>query len=187
MLDFKSQFVGMFGDPISNNKNWKISKWSEVLTIKNGKSQKKVEQEDGQYPIYGSGGIMSYANDYICNENSVIIGRKGNINNPILVRTKFWNVDTAFGLEPFKEKMIVEYLYYFCNFYNFEKHNKAVTIPSLTKTDLLNIDIPVPPIELQNQFAEIVKQIDKQKFESVIQSKKEIEKIQKNIFDKWGR
>ena len=104
----KSQFVGMFGDPISNNKNWKISKWSEVLTIKNGKSQKKVEQEDGQYPIYGSGGIMSYANDYICNENSVIIGRKGNINNPILVRTKFWNVDTAFGLEPFKEKMIVE-------------------------------------------------------------------------------
>ena len=183
MLDFKSQFVGMFGDPISNNKNWKISKWSEVLTIKNGKSQKKVEQEDGQYPIYGSGGIMSYANDYICNENSVIIGRKGNINNPILVRTKFWNVDTAFGLEPFKEKMIVEYLYYFCNFYNFEKHNKAVTIPSLTKTDLLNIDIPVPPIELQNQFAEIVKQIDKQKFESVM----ELKKLQKNIFYKWGR
>lgn len=179
----KSQFVEMFGDPILNNKSWKLNKWNDVLTIKNGKNQKKVEQEDGEYPIYGSGGIMSYANDYICNEDSVIIGRKGNINNPILVRTKFWNVDTAFGLEPFKDKMIVEYLYYFCYFYNFEKHNKAVTIPSLTKTDLLNIDIPIPPIKLQNKFAEFVKQIDKQKFESEI----ELREMQKSIFYKWGR
>ena len=180
----KSQFVEMFGDPILNNKNWKISKWNEVLTIKNGKSQKKVEQENGQYPIYGSGGIMSYANDYICNENSVIIGRKGNINNPILVRTKFWNVDTAFGLEPCKEKMIVEYLYYFCYFYNFEKHNKAVTIPSLTKTDLLNIYIPIPPIDLQNQFAEIVKQIDKQKFE-IENSLKEMQELYESLMEKY--
>ena len=113
----KSQFVEMFGDPILNNKNWNLNKWNEVLTIKNGRNQKKVEQKDGKYPIYGSGGIISFANDYICNEDSVIIGRKGNINNPILVRTRFWNVDTAFGLEPCKEKMIVEYLYYFCYFY----------------------------------------------------------------------
>ena len=180
----KSQFVEMFGDPILNNKNWKISKWNEVLTIKNGKSQKKVEQENGQYPIYGSGGIMSYANDYICNENSVIIGRKGNINNPILVRTKFWNVDTAFGLEPCKEKMIVEYLYYFCYFYNFEKHNKAVTIPSLTKTDLLNIYIPIPPIDLQNRFADIVKQIDKHKF-ILEKSLKETEELKKSLMNKY--
>ena len=45
----------------------------------------------------------------------------------------------------------------------------------------------MPPIELQNKFADIVKQIDKQKFESVIQSKKEMEKIQKNIYYKWGK
>ena len=180
----KSQFVEMFGYPILNNKNWKMKKWNEVLTIKNGKNQKKVEQEDGKYPIYGSGGIMSYANDYICNEDSVIIGRKGNINNPILVRTKFWNVDTSFGLEPCKEKIIVEYLYYFCYFYNFEKHNKAVTIPSLTKTDLLNIDIPIPPIELQNKFAEFVKQIDKQKFETE-RSLEEMQELYESLMDKY--
>lgn len=180
----KSQFVEMFGDPILNNKNWKINKWNEVLTIKNGKNQKKVEQEDGKYPIYGSGGIMSYANNYICNEDSVIIGRKGNINNPILVRTKFWNVDTAFGLEPCKEKIIVEYLYFFCYFYNFEKHNKAVTIPSLTKTDLLNIDIPIPQIELQKRFADFVKQIDKQKFE-IQKSLEKMQNLYESIMDNY--
>ena len=180
----KSQFVEMFGNPILNNKNWSLYKWNDVLTIKNGKNQKKVEKQDGKYPIYGSGGIMSYATDYICNEDTVIIGRKGNINNPILVRTKFWNVDTAFGLEPNKDKLLVEYLYYFCNFYNFEKHNKAVTIPSLTKSDLLNIDIPIPDIELQNQFAEIVKQIDKQKFE-IENSLKEMQELYESLMERY--
>jgi len=179
----KSQFVEMFGDIHSNDKKWNRNKWEDVLIIKNGKNQKKVESFNGKYPIYGSGGIIGFANDYICNENSIIIGRKGSINKPILVKTKFWNVDTAFGLEPIKEKIKADYLYYFCCFYNFEKHNKAVTIPSLTKKDLLNIEISVPPITLQNQFSEIVKQIDKQKFESMIQLKM-MEKIYNVINDR---
>ena len=177
----KSQFVEMFGNIHFNDKKWNKNKWRDVLIIKNGKNQKKVESFNGKYPIYGSGGIIGFANDYICNENSIIIGRKGSINKPILVKTKFWNVDTAFGLEPIKEKIKADYLYYFCCFYNFEKHNKAVTIPSLTKKDLLNIEISVPPITLQNQFAEIVKQIDKQKFESMIQLDKENRIVLKNI------
>ena len=179
----KSQFVEMFGDIHLNDKKLNRNKWRDVLIIKNGKNQKKVESFNGKYPIYGSGGIIGYANDYICNENSIIIGRKGSINKPILVKTKFWNVDTAFGLEPIKEKIKSDYLYYFCYFYNFEKHNKTVTIPSLTKKDLLNIEISIPPITLQNQFSEIVKQIDKQKFESMIQLKM-LEKIYNIINDR---
>ena len=65
---------------------------------KNGRNQKQVENPNGQYAICGSGGIIGYANEYITSENSVIIGRKGNINKPILMREKFWNVDTAFDL-----------------------------------------------------------------------------------------
>ncbi|VMB76449.1 type I restriction-modification system, S subunit [Streptococcus pneumoniae] len=129
----KSRFNEMFGDVILNEKEWKVSKWNEILTIRNGKNQKQVEDADGKFPIYGSGGIMGYAKDWIVKKNSVIIGRKGNINKPILVRENFWNVDTAFGLEPVLEKINSEYLFYFCQLYNFEKLNKAVTIPSLTK------------------------------------------------------
>ncbi|HEU6929582.1 TPA: restriction endonuclease subunit S, partial [Streptococcus pneumoniae] len=132
----KSRFNEMFGDVILNEKEWKVSKWNEILTIRNGKNQKQVEDADGKFPIYGSGGIMGYAKDWIVKKNSVIIGRKGNINKPILVRENFWNVDTAFGLEPVLEKINSEYLFYFCQLYNFEKLNKAVTIPSLTKSDL---------------------------------------------------
>ncbi|HGR0921495.1 TPA: restriction endonuclease subunit S, partial [Streptococcus pneumoniae] len=156
----KSRFNEMFGDVILNEKEWKVSKWNEILTIRNGKNQKQVEDADGKFPIYGSGGIMGYAKDWIVKKNSVIIGRKGNINKPILVRENFWNVDTAFGLEPVLEKINSEYLFYFCQLYNFEKLNKAVTIPSLTKSDLLNISIPLPPLALQNEFADFVVQVD---------------------------
>jgi len=127
--------------------------------------QKQVENIEGKYPIYGSGGIIGRSNAYICNENSIIIGRKGNINKPILVKEKFWNVDTAFGLEVKSENMSYHYLYYFCLFYDFEIHNKAVTIPSLVKSDLEKIVLPVPPIELQNKFAERIEKIEKLKFD----------------------
>ena len=160
----KSLFTTMFGDIKTNDKNWEIYYWKNVLNIKNGKNQKQVEDINGKYPIYGSGGIIGRSNAYICNENSIIIGRKGNINKPILVKEKFWNVDTAFGLEVKSEKMSYHYLYYFCLFYDFEIHNKAVTIPSLVKSDLEKIVLPVPPIELQNKFAERIEKIAKLSF-----------------------
>jgi len=85
------------------DKIFERTQWQDALEIINGKSQKQVLDPDGKYPIYGSGGIMGYANKYLSPENSVIIGRKGTINKPIKVSTKFWNVDTAFWISTQKE------------------------------------------------------------------------------------
>ena len=134
--------------------------FKDVLEIKNGKNQRAVENPNGKYPIYGSGGIMGYADNYICNANTVIIGRKGNINKPIFVDEPFWNVDTAFGLEAKKELLLPRYLYYFCLRYDFERLNKAVTIPSLTKADLLKIDIDIPGIDTQTTIVDRLGEIE---------------------------
>ncbi len=180
----KARFVELFGDVLTNEKSWKTSIWNDVLTIKNGKNQKQVENPTGQYPICGSGGIMGYADNYISETNSVIIGRKGNINKPILMRERYWNVDTAFGLEPNNEILLVDYLFLFCVLFDFERLNKAVTIPSLTKADLLKIEMPIPPIDLQSQFATFVKQIDKSKF-AVQQSLDKLETLKKSLMQKY--
>ena len=142
--------------------------FDDVLIIKNGKNQRAVENPDGKYPIYGSGGIMGYADDYICEADTVIVGRKGSINNPIFVEQPFWNVDTAFGLVAKQEVILPRYLYYFCRNYDFERLNKAVTIPSLTKSDLLKIEITLPSLEIQEKIVNKLLKI-----EEVIQARQQ--------------
>lgn len=116
---------------------------------------------------------MGYADDYICEADTVIVGRKGSINNPIFVEEPFWNVDTAFGLVAKQEVLLPRYLYYFCRNYDFERLNKAVTIPSLTKSDLLKIEIVLPSLRIQE---EVVNRL--LKIEAVIQLRqKQLQKL----------
>ena len=135
-------------------------KFVDILSIVNGKNQKAVENPNGKYPIYGSGGLMGRADSYICESDTVIIGRKGNINNPIYVEEPFWNVDTAFGLVAKREILNPKYLFYFCIKYDFEKLNTTVTIPSLTKANLLKIEMCVPDKEVQDRVVKILEKIE---------------------------
>ena len=146
---------------------WTYKKLGEICEIICGQDYKKVESPDGKYPIYGTGGIMGYANDFKCPAYSIIVGRKGNINNPIYVEENFWNVDTAFGIVPSKACLVSKFFFYFCQNYDFSKHNVAVTIPSLRRIDLLKIPIPVPPLSEQQR---IVNELDL--LSSIIDKKK---------------
>ena len=135
---------------------WAICKMKQITSITNGKSQKNVETLNGIYPIYGSGGVIGRANQYLCIAGSTIIGRKGTINNPIFVEEHFWNVDTAFGLKA-NDAILDKYLYYFCLSFDFSKLDKSTAMPSLTKTSIGNVLIPIPPYKEQEQ---IVAKID---------------------------
>lgn len=164
---------------------WEYKKLGEVCDIINGKNQRAVENPKGIYPIMGSGGIIGYADDYLCNEGTTIIGRKGSINKPIYVNQKFWNVDTAFGLQP-KEGTESRFLFYLCKSINFERYNKSVTIPSLVKSDLLKIDIHIPYFSVQKQIASeldlLSGVIEKQKAQL-----EELDKLAQSIFyDMFG-
>ena len=140
-----------------------MKEWREVLQIISGKSQKDVVNPNGQYPIYGSGGIIGYADDYLCEAGTTIIGRKGTINKPLFVTDRFWNVDTAFGVSPGK-MLVPKYLFHFCEFFDFQALDKSTTIPSLAKSDLLKIEMPVPSIPEQQRIVsrieELLSQLD---------------------------
>ena len=143
---------------------WTWCHFCDVADVINGKNQSQVEDDTGEYPIYGSGGIMGYANDYICPKNCTIIGRKGSINNPIFVEEKLWNVDTAFGLAP-SSIVLPRYLFYFCKSFDFTSLDSSTTLPSLTKTNIQHILFPLPPLAAQQRILdkidEFFSQLDK--------------------------
>lgn len=153
-----------------------IRKWNDVLSIISGKNQKVVADSSGQYPIYGSGGIMGYANNYLCEAGTTIIGRKGTINRPIFVNERFWNVDTAFGVFP-GEMLHPKFLFYFCQSFNFKALDKSTTIPSLAKRDLLNIEMPVPSFPEQEHIISRIEELFSQLDASVAELKTAKERL----------
>jgi type I restriction enzyme S subunit len=138
--------------------DWAEVELGEVCEIISGKNQKQVENPNGKYPIYGSGGIFGYADEYLCESGTTVIGRKGTINSPIYINQKFWNVDTAFGISP-ATKIKSKYVYYFSLGFNFKKLDKSTTIPSLAKRDLLKIRFLLAPLPEQRAIVAKIEQL----------------------------
>lgn len=157
-MKVQSQFIEMFGNLKQD------TPWSEVVTITNGKAYPEEYQDEGTYPICGSGGIMYYGEKKLCNGNTIILGRKGNINSPIFMESDYWIVDTAFSLDVDKEKLNPRFFYFWCCQYDFTKLNKQGVLPSLTRKDLEKVEMAVPPMGQQKQFVSIAEQADKSKF-----------------------
>ena len=164
-----------------------FKKWKEVIDIRSGRSQKEVEDPNGKYPILGSAGkIMSYANKFICEKNTTIIGRKGTINSPKFIEERFWNVDTAFGLHALSE-LYNKFLFMFCLSYDFTQRDKGSGRPSLVKSDLYEIIMPIPPIEKQKEITETLDILDNH-IQSLLVSYEEelknLEELKKSILQK---
>jgi type I restriction enzyme S subunit len=181
---FESYLQGVFEN---KGDDWEEKKLGEVCEIRSGRNQKEVEDPKGLYPILGSAGkIMGYANKFICEEGTTIIGRKGTIDKPIFIEEKFWNVDTAFGLHALKE-LDKRFLFYFCKSYDFTKQDKGSGRPSLVKSDLLQINVPFPPLSKQQS---IVRQLDAlraetQKLEAIYTQKlSDLEELKKSLLQK---
>ena len=135
-------------------------KIKDILQIKYGKNQSSVIDENGKYPIIGTGGIFGYATKYLYNKPSVLIGRKGSINNPMYVDTPFWTVDTLFYTIIDTSKVIPRWFYYYISTLNLNKFNEGTTIPSLTTKTLYEIDVPEHSLNYQQHIVDTVGSLD---------------------------
>ena len=176
----KSQFIEMFGTVDNNINGWDVKTWDDILFIRNGKAHKNVNDPNGEYPIYGSGGKMGMATEYLSPEHAIILGRKGTINRPFISYEKCWIVDTSFGLEVNPDLMNYRFFHQWCTLFDFQSLNRAAVLSSLTKGDLLKISIIVPPLEKQNQFVELAEQSDKSKF-ALQEAIKDLDALSKKI------
>lgn len=133
--------------------SWTEGKLADLITVKYGKDHKKLA--DGQYPVYGSGGIMRYVERPIFDKETVLIPRKGTLNNVMYVNQPFWSVDTMFYTE-MKLPNVAKYVYHFVKAKDLASMNAGSAVPSMT-TDILNaMEIIIPSAEALQQFENIV-------------------------------
>lgn len=130
----------------------------DLVQIKYGKDHKKLNA--GNIPVYGTGGLMRRVNDFIYDGDSVLIPRKGSLNNVMYVTNKFWTVDTMFWTKIDKNKILPKYLYYCLSKIDLSTFNVGSAVPSLTIKILNEITLEVPSLQIQNEIISKIKPIE---------------------------
>ncbi|HAT2610107.1 TPA: restriction endonuclease subunit S [Kluyvera intermedia] len=150
-------------EKLLNGAKFEWKNLGNVARIKNGKDHKSLGE--GEFPVYGSGGIMRYADNYAYNKPSVLIPRKGSLGNIFFVDVPFWTVDTIFYTEIDEAQIRPKYLYYFLTTVGLGDMNQAGGVPSQTQSVLNKLKIPIPcPENPEKSLAiqsEIVRILDK--------------------------
>lgn len=162
---------------------WKEDVLGSVLEVKYGKDHKKLA--DGQYPVYGSGGLMRYVDSKLYDGPSILIPRKGTLNNIMFVESPFWTVDTMFWSIINTDKVDPKFLFYSICKRDFASMNVGSAVPSMTVNILNDIQISYPKnIEDQRRIASILSSLDR-KIELNNKINADLEEMAQAIFKNW--
>ena len=155
--------------------DWEVKSIGEVLSICNGIDYKHLNI--GNYPVYGTGGLIAKVDDYLFEGESVCIGRKGTIDNPIYLNEKFWTVDTLFYTINFVG-VLPKFIYYLFNKIDWLSLNEASGVPSLSKDNIKLQLIQIPNLSEQQAIADALTKVDNliTSLTKVIEKKKLIKK-----------
>lgn len=140
---------------------WKTVRLGEILKVCHGQNQHEIEVANGKYPILGTGGEIGRTNHFLCNEPSVLIGRKGTIDEPQYMETPFWTIDTLFYTH-IADAYIPKYIYYlFCTI-DWSRMNEASGVPSLSAKTIENLEVCVVERKQQEMIVAALSSIDTQ-------------------------
>lgn len=133
---------------------WKKRLLGDIVEVKYGKDHKSIS--DGLIPVYGSGGFMRKCGQVLYDGESVLIPRKGSLNNIIYVDEAFWTVDTMFYTK-MKIPNIGVFLYFFVKSFDMYSMNIGAAVPSMTTNILNALDIIVPSSNILEHFQSTTK------------------------------
>lgn len=129
---------------------WRRGLLQELIDVNYGKDHKKVP-DDGNIPVYGSGGLMRKCNKSLFSGEAVLIPRKGSLNNIMYVDETFWTVDTMF-YATMKQPHTAVFVYFFVKAFDMYSMNIGAAVPSMTAKILDAMDVVIPDKETLEKF-----------------------------------
>jgi type I restriction enzyme S subunit len=133
--------------------DWEVKRLGEIITVNSGKDYKHLN--NGNIPVYGTGGYMLSVDDKLSDIDAVGIGRKGTIDKPQYLKAPFWTVDTLFFLTT-KNGNEIEFVFCLSQMIKWKKYSEQTGVPSLTRTSIDNIEIPAPPLPEQHRIVSVL-------------------------------
>jgi len=160
----------------------KIYDLRQLLTIRNGKDHKSIM--NGNIPIFGSGGIMRFGNQYLYDKPSILLPRKGSLHNIQFSKAPFWTVDTLYYTEINDQLAEPYFLYNYLKILDLGNLNTGTGVPSMTFDSYYNLKIALPEKSIQKKIANILSDIDI-KIDLNNQINDNLECMAKSLYDYW--
>jgi len=154
----------------------------ELLQIKNGKDHKDLG--NGAIPVYGSGGIMRYADKYIYDDESILLPRKGTLSNIQYVAKPFWTVDTIYYTIVNRKLADVYYLFSYLSILDLSWLNSGTGVPSMTFDAYYDLEVFLPDLLTQKKVSSVLSALDA-KIELNNRINAELESMAKTLYDYW--
>lgn len=126
-----------------------LKRIKSFLKVKNGK---EIENDGGEIPVYGSGGIFKWTDEVIFNKPSVLFGRKGTIGKPLFVENPFWTVDTMFYTDIDTRVAEPMWVYYVLNILPWDYYSTQTALPSIVGSVIENIKVPYTGLHEQRKI-----------------------------------
>lgn len=160
----QSIFYDMFGDPVKNEKGWEVKKFGQIFKLKSGDGLSTKDFIYGEIPVYGGNGISGYHNQSNKKGKFIIIGRVGAYcGNVRCVEGEFWLTDNAFELFFDIKSFDFQWLNRMLNTINLQQYANHAAQPVISNNGLKDIDVSLPPLPLQQQFASKIESIEQMK------------------------
>ncbi len=157
--------------------NWEYLRLGDFCKIEYGDNLTDKMRNGGSVPVYGSAGIVGWHDRSLTNSPTLIIGRKGSVGNLFYSPIPCYPIDTTFFIEETKCKEDLQWLNIFLSYYGLRRLNMATAVPGLSRSILNQVEIPLPPLEEQQQIASL--------FQSIETAIEQIEIQEKNLKTLW--
>ncbi|HCI6164626.1 TPA: restriction endonuclease subunit S [Klebsiella pneumoniae] len=139
-------------------KGWVTNRLENILELAYGKALKKTERTNGDYPVYGSGGVDGTHNEYLVKGPGIIVGRKGTVGSLHWENKNFYPIDTVFFVKP-KEYYSLVYCYQLLKTLGLENMNTDAAVPGLNRNNAYRLEVVTPTQSIITKFTNIIQTI----------------------------
>lgn len=138
----------------SNYSNkYPLQSLANIITMQSGRFLPSKEQKEGNYNVYGGNGLTGKHNEYCFSGKRIVIGRVGEYcGNVHLIDGDYWITDNALKVDKISDDVTWEYLEIALKVLNINQYKSISAQPSISQTKILQLQIPIPPLDIQNEI-----------------------------------